>query len=339
MYPGPFAVLYIDFYPSTIQPFPMKMIILYFKLILILCANASATAHAQAKEIISENKLAAYLLDFTSSPHPMGSPAQKSYAQHLEKLLKKLGWNARLQSFTAVTPVPDDKTKKKTQKLNGYNVVASRKGSENCAVLIGGHFDTKFYTKIKFVGANDGGSSTALIMELARVLKFVEKSKGTWTACDVHLVLFDGEESQLDEWSAGQQFFQIQDNLYGSTHFVKSYPKRKNRLIVQGKPLELALIIDMIGHKNQKLSITSGSHSELSKKLIALRGNVLINELAQPVEDDHVPFLLTGTPVIHVIDWTNLAEWHTDKDTLKIISTKKIAEFGDVLLKFLSEKR
>ena len=57
------------------------------------------------------------------------------------------------------------------------------------------------------------------------------------------------------------------------------------------------------------------------------------------IEDDHVPFLKQGVPLVHIIDWTNLKEWHTAADNAAILSAAKIAEFGNLLVRFFDEKR
>jgi glutaminyl-peptide cyclotransferase len=87
------------------------------------------------------------------------------------------------------------------------------------------------------------------------------------------------------------------------------------------------------------LFITNGSHSQLAQKFLTQKTTTKIALANVSIEDDHLPFVQLGLPFLHIIDWTNLSEWHTPKDTLDIISNKNIADFGDMLVRFLKQKR
>jgi glutaminyl-peptide cyclotransferase len=264
--------------------------------------------------------------EFTKAPHPMGSARQKEYSRHLHKSLEKSGLKVELHTFAVDKPL----LKKKT--VEGINVIARRKGSENCLLSIGGHYDTKEFSDVVFVGANDGGSSTVLKLELARQLKKNRASfpRGSWGGCDLELFFFDGEEAFLPDWNDGQKLFGVQDNLYGSRRYVAERMQRKP---------DLLLLVDMIGHKNQKLFITQGSNQKAAETMVKVKGGVDISIVPLGIEDDHIPFAQVGVPFVHVIDWTNLAEWHTPKDTLEIVSTSKLSEALKMVWRFLHEPR
>lgn len=289
----------------------------------------------------------------TREPHPLGSAQQKKLARWMVKLLRHWGWKAEEQRFTVRVPFQLTKEVRSKKDIRfevrtGRNVIASRAGTDDCAFIIGGHYDSKYFPAgTRFVGANDGGSSTALMLELARLwmhpsqaLPPKQKSTGTWFGCDIVLAFFDGEESFLPEWSDGEKILGVRDNLYGSRDFVNRLPRNGQYVVwTRKKPIKLFLNIDMIGHKKQNLFITDGSDPLLSEQLIALRGSVQLRRVPLSVEDDHLPFLRMGVPLIHVIDWTNLAEWHTKDDNLEIVSPEKIASFLDVIMRFSERKR
>jgi glutaminyl-peptide cyclotransferase len=289
----------------------------------------------------------------TQEPHPLGSVQQKKLARWMVQLLRHWGWKTEEQRFTARVPIKvpkDDQSKEEVrfEERTGRNVIASRAGPDDCAYIIGGHYDSKYFPAgTRFVGANDGGSSTALMLELARLwmhpsqaVQPRQKSSGTWLDCDIVLAFFDGEEAFLPEWSDGERVFGVRDNLYGSRDFVNRLPRNGQNVVwKRKKPIKLLINIDMIGHKKQNLFITEGSEPLLSEQLVALRGSVQLRRVPLAVEDDHLPFLRMGVPLIHIIDWTNLAEWHTKDDTLDIVSAEKIAAFLDVLMKFSERKR
>ena len=293
---------------------------------------------------------------FTRAPHPMASSEQKKLAAEIKADLVKQGWDAQIQKFK--TKIPNlahdklggkDKNAAPIKEVEGENILAISKGSERCMLVIGGHYDTKIYKDFKFVGANDGGSSTAAMQELARVISQIRKQESSMKAampesgrfldCSIALAFFDGEEATLPEWSDGDRLLGIQDNIHGSRAFAATLERKFDGISYQNLPVKAVLVLDMIGHKNQNLFITNGSHPLLAQKLLSQKTTTKIALANVSIEDDHLPFAQLGLPFLHIIDWTNLSEWHTPKDSLDIISNQHIADFGDMLVRFLKQKR
>ena len=133
-------------------------------------------------------------------PRPAGSPGNEQARAYIADQLKALGLSPTLQQFSAETPLGTTKM---------ANVVVKIPGADAGRILITGHFDTKLFRQFRFVGANDGGSSAAMLLELARVLK---DRKNPYT---IELVFFDGEEATLPEWTGT-------DHTYGSRHYVET---------------------------------------------------------------------------------------------------------------------
>jgi hypothetical protein len=305
--------------------------------------------------------LASLMLDlewYSRNPHPMGSAAQEDISKVLVKRGHDLGFRSFVQMFPAQTPpVPAAThstaaltTKPPLVSVVGRNVSWVKPGKEDCSVLFVSHYDTKDGTSqnLRLVGANDGGSSTVLLLALGRVLKDAppeDFTPGSWGRCQVIFLWTDGEESTLWDWNEGQRRYGVQDNLYGSRAFVGTYLKEKDsktgRWILESQPLVLTVVLDMVGHKNQVLDITKGSQAGAAKQLqkLGTENKLIINTDRLNVEDDHKPFLDRGVPVLHVIDWSNLKEWHTEKDTVDIIDAQKIRAFGDVLVRFLQQQK
>ncbi|WMW79789.1 M28 family peptidase [Undibacterium cyanobacteriorum] len=311
-----------------------------------------AVAKQQDPQLFNAQKIDQAMRRFVKAPHPMASAEQKKYTQELKANLTKEGWEVQVQKFkTKIPNVSAEKLGGKDKKANpvkeveGENLIAFLKGSERCLVMVGGHYDTKPYSNMKFLGANDGGSSTAAMLELARVTKQIRKDEATksdagrYMDCTLGLAFFDGEEATLAEWNDGERLVGVQDNIHGSRAFAEKLEKQFDGIAYNGLPIKAMLIIDMIGHKNQNLFITRGSHPQLAQKFLSQRTTTKISAVNLMIEDDHVPFVQMGVPVLHIIDWTNLNEWHTDKDTLDIISNQHIADFGNMLVRFLKQKR
>jgi glutaminyl-peptide cyclotransferase len=197
------------------------------------------------------------------------------------------------------------------------NVVAVLPGRRPEIIMVGGHYDTKLFKTFTFVGANDGGSSTALLIELARRLAAGPREYTYW------LVWFDGEEA-FGTWTE-------RDSLYGSRRLVTD--------LARARQLPRAMIlVDMIGDRD--LAIRREAHSagwltdivwEAAARLGY--GRYFLRDTI-PVEDDHVPFLRAGVPATLLIDF-DFPAWHTADDTIDKVSAASLAVVGEVLLEAL----
>jgi Zn-dependent M28 family amino/carboxypeptidase len=166
------------------------------------------------------------------------------------------------------------------------------------------------------VGANDGGSSTALLLELARVLR-ARKNPLT-----IEVVFFDGEEALVD-WVGT-------DHTYGSRHYVAE--AQKSGAI---KDIRAMVLVDMIGDRDLRIRRESQSTPWLVDTIWATakrlgHGSVFVDE-EMFIEDDHVPFLRASVPAVNIID-LEYAAWHTPDDTIDKVSARSLQIVGDVVL-------
>ena len=241
-------------------------------------------------------------------PRPAGSPALARTRQYIVQELKKVGAQVSEQPFTAQTP---------DGPLRMVNVIGELPGRRPEVILVGGHYDTKFFPNFTFVGANDGGSSSGILLELAKVLSRRSREFTYW------IVFFDGEEARR-EWSAT-------DGIYGSRHLVEAV-QRDGRL----KRFRAVIVVDMIGDRRLDIRRDPTSTPWLtdllwgSARRLGHRAHFLEETLA--VEDDHVPFLKAGIPSALLIDFDYEPYWHTPEDTLDKLSPQSLQVVGDVLL-------
>lgn len=246
-------------------------------------------------------------------PRPAGSEALARARRYLVTELKKAGARVRLQAFTAETP---------DGPIRMVNVIAELPGRRPEAILVGGHYDTKFFRNFTFVGANDGGSSGGLLLELTRALVRRPRAFTYW------IVFFDGEEARR-EWSAS-------DGIYGSRHLAASL-QRDGR----AGQLKAVVVVDMIGDRRLGIRREATSTPWLtdllwrSARRLGHRAHFLEETLA--VEDDHAPFLRAGIPSALLIDFDYEPYWHTPEDTLDKVSPRSLQVVGDVLLDALPE--
>src|SRR5579872_1505681 len=165
------------------------------------CLVASAVASAAAAADFS----GAAALEYTRKavafgPRPPGSEANRKLQGYIEAQLKPLHCQISFDAFTAQTPAGN---------VPMRTIIAKFPGQSGRAIVITGHFDTKPMPGSVFVGANDGGSSTGFLLELARVVNTMPHTD------DIYLVWFDGEEA-FGEWSAT-------NGTFGSRHLADKW--------------------------------------------------------------------------------------------------------------------
>src|SRR6266705_1208185 len=169
------------------------------------------------------------LVDF--GPRPPGSKAIEKSKDYIEDELRRFGWQVTRQAFSDDTP---------RGKLQFVNLIAQFSGQGKPAsplFLLCSHYDTKMFDAIRFVGANDVGSSTGLLLELARVI-----GQHPNLARKIELVFFDGEE-------AIEQFSQT-DGLYGSRYFAKQLQSGGG-----AKQFHGGLLFDMVGDRSLGITL------------------------------------------------------------------------------------
>jgi Zn-dependent M28 family amino/carboxypeptidase len=178
-------------------------------------------------------------------------------------------------------------------------------------------FDT-----IRFVGANDGGSSTGLLLELARVI-----GQHPDLARKIELVFFDGEE-------AFEQFSQ-KDGLYGSRYFA-----RQSRSGGTASQFRGGLLFDMVGDRSLGITLPLDSPAEMARDIFAaaeaLKLRNYFSYFDRELIDDHAPLNAIGIPTLDIIDF-DYPPWHTAGDTLDKISAESLQIVGSVAIYYLSE--
>ena len=203
------------------------------------------------------------------------------------------------------------------------NLVATIPGTSKDRILFTGHYDTKIFRGFRFVGANDGGSSAAFLIELARVLK------ARRNGLTIELVFLDGEEASCENWTdCGTP--SAPDNTYGSRHYV-ALAKRDGTL----GTAKANVLVDMIADRDLLFLREENSTRWLTDLVWdaakRLKLDRYFSAQSTPIEDDHLPFLEAGVPSVDVID-LDYPHWHKPGDTLDAVSARSLQVVGDVLL-------
>jgi len=250
-------------------------------------------------------------------PRPSGSPAIAQTQDYILSELKSYGCTTDVDSFSSDTPAGHIAMK---------NILVKIPGEKPGIIILGTHYDTKRLEN--FVGADDGGSSTAVMLELARHLCSQHGRYAVWIA------FFDGEEAVRPEW-------QDPDNCYGSREMAA-------RLAIDGDlpKIKAFLLADLVGTRTPHFKRESYSTKALVDLVWSVAkglgyGNIFIDE-SSAVEDDHQSFLKRHVPSVDVIDLDNgpngdVYYWHTPQDTLDKISPKTLAIVGHVFLESVKQ--
>jgi glutaminyl-peptide cyclotransferase len=247
-------------------------------------------------------------------PRWVGNAAHKKLEAYLRSHLKNDGLVE--DAFVANTP---------EGKLPMRNFIAKFAGTKPGVIVVSGHYDT-IYNRKDFVGANDAGSSTGLLLALADALRAEAKGKPR-EGYSVWLVWFDGEEA-IREWTAD-------DSVWGARHLAHKWQQDGT-----AKQIKALMNVDMIGDAQLDVLFDGGSNGELQKLIYQAARSQGVAEhfykqTTSGMDDDHRPFREIGVPVADIIDYDygpNNSYWHTPQDTIDKLSPKSLEIVGNVVL-------
>lgn len=249
------------------------------------------------------------------------------------------GWSRQLdyieQSLTAQGFVVQRDTWTDRKELITFtNVWTTIPGRKKERIVLACHHDTKCTQghqdpehNFHFVGANDGGSATGLLLALAPLLRQTERD------ATIDLVFFDGEESLDWKWNDAARA------LFGSKRFAKRH--RDALLLGEEARIEALILLDMVGgtdlHIQQELYSTERLRTILWSAAVACGHQKSVFQRAEAASDDHVPFLDVGIPAIDLIDLNGNPHWHKPTDTMANLSAASLQITADLVLTMLPE--
>lgn len=251
-------------------------------------------------------------------PRIPGSPELAKTREYIINLLKGSGLTVKTDEFTAATPFGEKKM---------VNVTGEIPGDSKDVIIVASHYDSKFYKDMRFVGANDPGTSVGTLLELARVLGAKQqKPKLTYW-----LVFFDGEESFCEEWDQCSKP-DAPDNTYGSRRYVAKL--RESHELSRVRSL---ILLDLMGSKDLELGRDTMSTRWLQDIVWhaareAGYGKYFVDRPEGVGSDDHEPFLRAGIDSLDLIQLTSYPYWHKADDTLDKVSAESMKIVGDTVL-------
>ena len=280
---------------------------------------APAVVAPAAAEVSGERALEEVRAFVELGPRDSGTPGAEKAALYLRDRLRELGVEAELQEFTDLTPIGE---------LTFRNVLGRIPGTGRRILLLGSHYDTKPGIA-GFVGANDSGSSTGLLLELARTLKATAPH-----ALEIRFAFFDGEESR--------QRYGPNDGFHGSRHLAEA-------MEADGSLTNVAamILLDMVGDKDLTITVPRNSTpwlATLAFEAARTEGARTKFQLyPYPVGDDHEEFFARGVPAIDLIDFQFGSApgkndyWHTAEDALDKLSAESLQIVGRTAARMADE--
>jgi Peptidase family M28 len=248
-------------------------------------------------------------------PRPVGSTNHKKVEEYITSRLK--GDAVEHDEFRADTP---------EGKLPVHNIIAKYPGNKDGVIVIASHYDTNYpLRKSPYVGANDGGSTSALLLELANQLRGKPRD-----GYSVWLVWDDAEEAIKPE---SELPFEA-DSLYGITHVAEKWQADGTL-----KKIQAFLLTDMLGDADlnidRDLNSTPWLEDVVYEAASRLGYQSHFFDRTTQVDDDHMPFVKRGVPSADLIDFSygyNNVFWHTSQDTVDKLSPKSLEIVGSVVL-------
>jgi hypothetical protein len=313
---------------GLVKAFQRTALTLLLSMAWLAFADASPAADTKIWEEFSGEKALAHVQRLVDlGPHPAGSETIEKVRDYIEEQLRRSDWQVTRQAFTDDTP---------RGKIHFVNLIARFRGdtkAESPSLLFCSHYDTKLFDAIRFVGANDGGSSTGLLLELARVL-----GQHPSVARKVELVFFDGEEAYEN--------FSETDGLYGSRYFAKQLQGEGANKPARGAVHSGAggfrggILFDMVGDRSLGITLPADSPAGMARDIFAAADALKLRNyftyLDRDMIDDHTPLNAIGIPTIDLIDF-DYPPWHTAADTMDKISAQSLQIVGSVALYYLAE--
>jgi len=274
-------------------------------------SSLDAVPHNLPRPDINGNQVMQYVKEVVAfGPRPPGSAAHAKLEQYIVSKLKNL--DVEQDRFTAQTPVG---------KFGFNNIIAKFPGKRDGIVIVAGHYDTLYSQPRSFVGANDGGSSTALLLALADQFRGRQLD-----GYSIWLLWTDGEEAFV-KWTET-------DSVYGTRHLASRWQQDGT-----AKKIRAFILVDMIGDADLDILKDTDSTPWLSDLVYQAASHLGYQShfyrFQTPMDDDHIPFAKIGVPVVDLIDFTygyNNVFWHTPQDTIDKLSPQSLAITGNVVL-------
>ncbi len=296
-----------------------------FPIFVFACSAPTPTPTAVPKIFDGKPAYEKYLLaQMNFGPRPAGSPANRATGDYIITQLNELKWKVETQEFVY-------------RNVPIRNIIGKMAQGRGPIIIIGAHYDTRpradqdpVNRTLPILGANDGASGVAVLLELARVLDASKLKNEVW------LAFFDAEDngdlSTCDLMPAPNCDPTPWMWSIGATYVAEHLPS----------PPDAVIILDMIGDADQNIYYEHNSDKELQQELWRIAARLgytrqFIPEFKWSISDDHTPFVQRGIRAVDIIDF-DYPSWHTTQDTADKVSAESLERVGRVVQRWLETR-
>ncbi|XP_076039078.1 glutaminyl-peptide cyclotransferase-like isoform X2 [Oratosquilla oratoria] len=292
----------------------------------------------QALAMMKDPRLFKRLLDPILIPRVPDTPSHAQVQKHIGDTMKNLGWSVEFHSFQDKTP---------HGKKTFTNIVSTLDPDAPRHLVLACHYDSKYFADIKFIGATDSAVPCAMMLSLATLMKEqLDKYKLKRSGLTLQLIFLDGEEA-FRRWSAT-------DSLYGARNLAHNlsttaYPPNNRENTVALHRMDLFVLLDLIGTSNMKFYGYFEKTHNWYRRFVSYERR--LHELGllenRPfmfkdatkyyagIQDDHIPFLERGVPVVHLIPVPFPSVWHEETDNESALDYPTIYNLNAILRAFV----
>lgn len=286
-------------------------------------SSVDAPVRIDLRILSGENALAEVAGFVAVGPRVSGTEGSRRASAFLVQRLKDEGLEVEVDEFT--------------EEVNGEEIVfrnvlvtlSAGVRESGGMVVLASHYDTKGGIDDRFAGANDSGSSTGLLIELAKVLKSVPN-----LPYDVLFAFLDGEECRIR--------YSNEDGLHGSRRLAAGLKRDK-----RADSVLAVVVLDMVGDRDLTVTLPRNCSSEMLGMVFDVSREQGVRSkfelAATAIVDDHVPFINAGMPAVDIIDFHYGSSkggneyWHTVEDTMDKLSAESLEVVGRVVLGMLNK--
>lgn len=285
------------------------------------------------------------LLDPILIPRVVGSDGHAKVRQYIVQQMELLGWAIELDTFMGQTPIG---------RLEFNNIVAKLNPEAPRFLVLACHYDSKYFREGSFLGATDSAVPCAMMLHLAASMDKALKKSKTQSDVSLKFIFFDGEEA-FKRWGPT-------DSIYGARHLARKLENTAYTAYANSNHLQrmdVMVLLDLIGapHPNffSFFQNTEKWYNILVRAEKRLAENRLLTGYSYGmdgyphhkyfqerstyagIEDDHVPFMERGVPILHLIPYPFPDVWHTERDNLLALDFDTIDNLNKILRVFVTE--
>ncbi|KAJ3046127.1 hypothetical protein HDV00_003877 [Rhizophlyctis rosea] len=287
-------------------------------------------------------------------PRVSGTENNRKVQQHIITTFESLNWHIEEDHFNDTTPYG-------VKPFN--NIIVTKNPDAQRKLVLAAHFDSKYFPDFDFIGATDSAIPCAILVDIATTLNPLLEATET-NDLTLQIIFFDGEEAFVD-WTST-------DSIYGSRHLAEKW---ENTLVASGinqdtgetsytnllSTIDVLVLLDLLGTPDTSIFNTQKSTTWMWDRLYDIQsrllkaglmtqnlqsvmasrnghGYVISSQLnGGAVEDDHIPFLQRGVPILHAIAQPFPQVWHTEADNADAISPETVQDLALIFRVLVAE--